>query len=146
MGLVRITDAQSPYYMANLYLQTTNTIGFQVVNTSGTVYEFESPAAAVTTGQWYHLVAVNEGAAENAKLYLNGTDVCSSHPTAFTGTLLQFDSVVRIGNLSDAAQYGIVGYIDQVVIYKQALTGGLAGTDDTDLLNNSGLGTAYPFN
>lgn len=144
-GLVRLCDAQAPYYTANLYIQTTNTIGFQVTNSTGTVYEYETGAGAVSTGQWYHLVAVNEGAGENAKIYLNGTNVCTYHPTAFTGSLLQFDSVVRIGNISDSGEYGTVGYIDQVILFKQALTGGFAGSDVT-LLYNSTLGKIYPFN
>ena len=140
--LLRLRHAVPPYFCATVFINyTADYIAFFVNNTSGTTYEYETAASAVAAGQWYHLVCVNEGAGEDAKIYLNNVDITSYHPTAFTGTLLQYNSVVMIGNHNKVDEYGFKGYLDQSILYKQALT-----PADVAWLWNGGNGREYPFN
>jgi len=138
--LLRVRDSDAPYYMASVFIHTTDYIAFYLSNTSGTEYEFETAASAVSAGQWYHLVCVNEGTGVDAKIYLNGVDVTSYSPTAFSGNLLQFNGVVSLGNHSEGSPNGLEGYLDEVAIFDEALTGAQVLE-----LYNSGTGLTYPF-
>lgn len=138
---LRLRHVQAPTYGVTIFMSKTNYIAFYVTNTAGTTYEYETAASAVAAGQWYHLVCVNEGDGKDGKIYLNKTDITSYHPTAFTGTLLQYNSTVTIGNHTADYTVGFRGYIDQSILYKQALT-----PADVSWLWNDGNGRAYPFN
>lgn len=141
MYLYRARDSQTPYYMANIFIHTDGYIAAYITNSAGTIYEFETNTGLLSIDTWYNLVVVNEGNGEDAKIYLNNVDRTDSHPTAFTGALLEFDYVTYMGNQNSTEGYGIVGYMDQVIISKQAFT-----PADVALIYNSGLGRPYPFN
>jgi hypothetical protein len=141
MYLYRARDSQTPYYMANIFIHTDGYIAVYITNSAGTIYEFETNTGLLSINTWYNLVAVNEGDGEDAKIYLNGSDVTFKHDVAFSGALLEFDYVTYMGNQNASEGYGIVGYMDQVIISKQAFT-----PADVALIYNSGLGRAYPFN
>ena len=138
--IARFRDGTAPYYMASVYITTTNYIEFDITNIAGTEFGYETAAAAVVAGQWYHLCVVNEGNGVDAKIYLNGANITSYHPNVFMGDLLQFDSVISIGNHSSGSALGILGYIDEVGYWDEALT----GAQVTELYN-AGTGITYPF-
>jgi hypothetical protein len=125
--LARFRHGTAPYYMASIYLPTTNSIEFDVANIAGTEFGYETATSAVSVGQWYYVACVNEGNGVDAKIYLgtsatNIVDVTSYHPTVFSGDLLQFNSVISIGNHSSGSALGVVGYIDEVMYQDIALT------------------------
>lgn len=138
-ALLRARHSTIPSYAINIYIQTDETISFYVANQDGIVTEFESNASAVVTDTWYHLVCVNEGNGQVGKIYLNGSDV-NTYATAFTGDLLEFNSTIYVGNFNSSDSYGIVGYIDEVALFNEALTSG-----QVTELYNSGLGNSHPF-
>jgi hypothetical protein len=126
-NLLRERDSDVPYYAVSAFIHTTDYIAFYVTNSAGTVYEFETAVSAVSAGQWYYVACVNEGTGVDAKIYLGTTpaniaDVTSSHPTAFSGDLLQFNGDIVIGNHSAGETLGIKGYMDEVAIFDEALT------------------------
>jgi hypothetical protein len=112
-------------------------VGFY--NTTGTEFYAQS-AAALTTGQWYHIVGVCKANGSPVELWVNGTKVAYGGGN-FTGTLFQPASYVTFGNDGPVGTYGTAGYIDDVYIFEQALS-----YEDIQLLYNSGAGRTHPFN
>lgn len=90
---------------------------------------FETPAAAVTTGAWYHLVIVAQGDATSVsgirKAYVNGSPVAVTHVANPSGALgSDAARSLRIGvrtNAAGANEQLMSGLIDELVIYNREL-------------------------
>ena len=106
-------------------------------NNSGTVFLMEAQETNLTTGVWYHIVVVNQGAGLPARVYLNGTDVTSYNSANFSGTILSFNQFLYVGNegVSDAS---VIGTIDEVGFYNVAWSSANVLDD-----YNSGTGRTY---
>jgi len=127
--IARFKHSVDPFYMASVYISpTTNYIAFEVINSAGTTFSYETANGAVAaTGTWYYIACVNEGTGVDAKIYLGTTpaniaDVTSYHPDVFTGDLFNFNSYICIGNHSTDQSVGVDGNIDEVAYYNEALT------------------------
>jgi len=85
-------------------------------NNSGTLFEMEAQETNLSTGVWYHIVIVNQGAGLPAKVYVNGTDVTLYNSANFSGTIPAFNQSLFVGNegVSDAS---VIGTIDEVGFY-----------------------------
>jgi hypothetical protein len=80
-----------------------------------------SVPGAVGSLQWNHIVFVLDHAANQARLYVNGTLVGSAVETR-TPTLSFFRDLMIGGPVLANAAFGFNGFMDEVVLYKRALT------------------------
>ena len=95
----------------------------------------------LTTGNWYHLVAVYNGS--TVKLYLDGSEVASENASVDQPSLTK---LINIGNFgyytplsSDLGRW-FDGKIDEIAIWSKALS-----STEVSTLYNSGNGLQYPF-
>ena len=102
-------DGDAPYSAFYVGLMDdTDYVRFAITNTGGTQYSYETANASLTADTWIHICCVNEGHGSDAKVYINGSDVTSWHPTEFSGEILQYDSALGIGNSSSTSSYAII--------------------------------------
>ena len=114
---------------------------FRTLSMITSVVSLRFSAAALSTGQWYHIVGVCKANGSPIELWVNGVKVASSVAN-FSGTLYQPLSYVVFGNDGPTGTYGTAGYMDDLYIFEQALS----YDDILNLLYNSGTGATYPFN
>lgn len=111
------------------------------LDAGGTVTFFYGPSPwtsvtstqALTTGSWYHVVAVRNVAADNQCIYINGKlDKCATDTT--TGTWETTGQYMMLGRYKDnsSSEY-YKGMMDEVKVYDYALT-----QDEVNLEYNRG--------
>lgn len=87
-----------------------------------TVYRFASNAVAWTNAGWSHLVATYDFGKKETFMYVNGIQIHYS-TTAYTNTKLSGQTdVLKIAFDDGASDRKFVGRLDDVLIYKTALT------------------------
>lgn len=135
------SDASRTFYLVNarhstlsysytITLTSSNNINFIVRNDATTGFSASTNTNTVSVSvTWQHLVCVLQ-ADGVMNIYLNGTNIRTSTATAFTGTLLQQDRNLVIGNSSSSS--ALIGAIDELRIFDVALT----QSDIDDLKNN----------
>ena len=79
--------------------------------------------ASLATGTWTHLAATYDGS--NVRLYVNGTQVSSK---AVSGSMATSTGVLHIGGNAFGGEF-LDGLVDEVRIYRRALTAGEIQTD-----------------
>lgn len=145
MFLFAYNNSAEPYQPIYISLESDvdNYVAFRLTNSTGTEFAYETDQSSVpyTTGSWYHVVCVNEGNGVNAKIYVNGVNVSSYSSAVFTGTIASFNTNISIGNIANGYNYAVVGNVDEIAIFDEALT-----SAQVTELYNSGAGLTYPFN
>ena len=130
----------APYGPHNAQINASdNKIEFNSSNAAGTEYTVYS-TGALDVDTWYHIVFVNGGNGVDLQVYVNGSDVSASAET-FTSTAYEGLGSMAIGNAFSSSSYWFSGVIDEVGIWRIALTSGNVTT-----LYNSGNGRTHPFN
>lgn len=101
---------------------------------SGQWLAVRTNTSAMTTGQWYHIVAVYNGdsLANNCKIYINGisTSVTVIQDTLGSNTILN-NNELNISRRANGTNY-YNGYQDEISIWNKALTAG----EVTELYNS----------
>lgn len=121
------TYSSNPRLMSNSHTDS-DFKGFQLMINNGGASGFFDVGTAngvgvatwsstISTGKWYHYVGVYNGSTVTS--YINGVSVASG---PITGTLLSGDNNFSIGyNLASTSDY-LTGYINDVRLYKRALS------------------------
>jgi hypothetical protein len=138
--LFRQNNTASPWGPHQIIVDDANDkIVFTTTNTSGTAYSVTS-TSAISTGLWYHVVAVNRGNGQTLQLYVNGADVSATAGT-FTGTLYEGLNSTSFGNAYQGGSVFLNGMLDELAIFHVALS-----TGNVTTLYNLSNGKTYPFN
>ncbi|MCA8960134.1 MAG: hypothetical protein KDC38_06455 [Planctomycetes bacterium] len=97
-------------------------VGFSLVSTSGQgVTDFVASGFSVANGEWHHVVAVRDGAAQENRIYVDGT-LASVNDTNYTTGFGSESAALGIGvTPGQTSNDPFVGDIDEVVIYASAL-------------------------
>lgn len=139
--LLRLYDNTSSRHAFQIALPSDgNYVGFGVLNSVGGEFGTEAriPTVGFLTNVWYHLVCVNFGSVTPAVIYINGIDRTYWHNTPFTGSMIQANGTLRIGNTSTTGTAAIDGCIDELGLWNRALL-----AHEAILLYNSGNGLKY---
>ncbi|MDD4111364.1 MAG: LamG domain-containing protein [Clostridia bacterium] len=132
----------NPPYLANCIIHINAVSG-------GDIYfgfadsDFYTAGGQITTGNWYHIVAVYEGgtlSTSTVKIYVNGVSKSLTKAGSLTNSANTTDSNNRIGSDSFTGTRDFDGKIDEVGIWSRALSSTEVGE-----LYNSGSGLTYPF-
>lgn len=100
-------------------------------------YTYSSILSDITN--FNHYCVVCNGIGGSIKIYINGEDDTARADT-LTSYLRQLDSTIRIGNTNTGLGVSFNGTIDELSIYRRALS-----IDEITELYNSGTGKFYPF-
>ena len=124
----------APHYQYGLEISSGRVPSFYIGTTNNTMLG-ATMGASLPAGQWSHLAIVFNGA--TAAFYLNGTQV---NAPAMAGSIAsRLGSTIRMGSDVDNSQR-FVGSLDDVRLYKRALTQADIQSDMTTPLNPSGSG------
>lgn len=114
-GVAKDTDNTSLDYLLGM-----NTDGTWRFITQGLANDLTDSAPSVPDGvTWYHLVAVQDPATQEIRLYVNGTKV-GNLPITKTG--ITSSNPLRIGARGQSATQNTRGRIDEVAFYKVVLS------------------------
>jgi len=84
-------------------------------------------SAVISTGSWYHVVAVHDSINKTRQIFVNGVDATGG-PRAYTGTWGSDNGLASIGGETDGAgseanaNWRFNGLIDEVRVYNRALS------------------------
>jgi len=119
-NLVCLKTNDANYWSVLLRIDANNAIIFYAKNSSATTYDANTANSAVTTGQWYNVIAtLNDG---TMKIYLDGVDATTAADT-FSGTMFPFNDYVYFGAGSSSSVSYIRGYIDEPALWDKTLSG-----------------------
>ncbi len=101
--------------------------------------------SALTTDAWNHVVYTNDSSSGN-KVYINGSQVTPSYSAgsassnSFFATPTGVDTITMFANRDSGAapQWGVIGNVQQVLIYSAVLS----GAEVTTLYNSGSLNTS----
>ncbi len=74
----------------------------------------------LSTGAWYHVVAIYDSSDDTVEIYIDGTSALSE---STTGSLVATTEVLRIGATSFEVNYQVDGIIDEVRVSDTARSG-----------------------
>ena len=114
-------DTTSTQYAYTLFLFTGNRLHIDIAGT-GNGYRMDT-GTAFSVDTWYHVVAVYNGAlaTNRLKLYVNGTLVSQTNPTATSIPATNSTSIFCVGCMNGNTNT-FRGSIDELAIYERALT------------------------
>ena len=118
----------TPWESYELMMDATNQIVFNRAGGTNS-YAGAGYTGAVSKGVWYHIVGVSQGL--TMKIYINGTDSTNWKYNDVSGSFLQSNMDLRIGNNPWNSEH-FNGDIDDVRIYNYALS----SQEVTNLYNN----------
>ncbi|MEP0009761.1 MAG: LamG-like jellyroll fold domain-containing protein, partial [Balneola sp.] len=115
----------------------------------------DSPAEAITPGEWTHLAVLYDPGSSTAKMYINGVDINATKSSTNFATLVSSTAEFNIGRRQVNRTLYFTGEMDEIRIWKtirtpQQIVDGMNGTIpsgfDTDLVGywqfNEGTGTS----
>jgi hypothetical protein len=141
--ILNANHSVSPYFAFEIIIkQTTDYIAFKVTNTTPTTYNAQTANSVITTGTWYHLVCVLQGAGLTMQIHLNNSNVTNTSD-AWSGTIFQNNAGWSIGNswYDGDGTLGVDGILDEIGIWDKKLS-----TAEISELWNGGAGNSHPFN
>ncbi len=93
--------------------------------------------SAITTGNWYHIVARRSGT--NVSIWLNGVMIDSASEVGYD-TNMSAPLDCQVGIKEDKSSEALDGILDELGIWERGLS-----DDEIEDLYNSGTGLSYPF-
>jgi glucose/arabinose dehydrogenase/chitodextrinase len=127
--------SNEPHYQYGLELSKSLVPSFYIGTTNNTMLG-AAMGGSLAANQWSNLAIVYDGA--HVSYYVNGTLISSS---SMTGSIAsRTGSTIRMGADIDSSQK-FLGSLDDVRLYKRALTQAAVQTDQTTPLNPSGGGS-----
>lgn len=116
-----VTKTSTSKYEWGLYAKADLGVGCTFWQELGANHAFvSSPANALVLGEWAHVVVVYRSGV-SVKIYVNGVEAGSS--TSFTGVITNTSGGALIGKRGDGVALPLTGRIDEVALYRTALSG-----------------------
>jgi hypothetical protein len=131
------------YNPINMIIATDDRLYFYTMASPPTYSEYSNSNAISDTTNFIHIVCVCDGIGTENKIYINGSDATNSSNTLVSNIDTSVGNTANdcIGASSPTAgTEGMVGKIDEVVIWNRALS-----SSEVTSLYNGGSGLAYPF-
>lgn len=139
MFLIRFYDNSYVWSYEAFIKNSENYITFYINDSSDGDFQSETANNAVSAGQWYNLILVNQ-TGTYPHIYLNNSDVTSYHPDTWTGTIRQPTGDLYFGSPYSSGTSSIDGRVRSVGIWNKALS-----SDERTELYNNGTPNDYPF-
>jgi hypothetical protein len=106
---------------------------FNLRDTNGSTRS-STGTSAINDGEWHHIVAVRDNAADENRLYVDGSLEATVTSPAYLGSF-ESDGAVTMGYYQTTTSYLLNGTLDEIAIYDKALT-----ADEIQAHYNGGAG------